>query len=63
MAETTTDGGRVAMGGAVVGEAIVVPTIGARTEAFVSMVKFLRMLAIIEKFNNEEQQSVGKKFD
>ena len=46
MARTTTDGGRVAMGRVAVGRAAVVQTVGAGTEVFVSIIKFLRMLEL-----------------
>ena len=44
MAKTAIDGGRVAMGESVVGGAVVVPVARAGTEAFVFVVKFLRLL-------------------
>ena len=44
MVGTMTDGGRVVVEGAAMGGAVVVPTVRAGTVAFVSMVKFLRML-------------------
>ena len=44
MVGTMTNGGRVVVGEAVMGGDIVVPAAGAGIEAFVSMVKFLRLL-------------------
>ena len=47
MARTTTEGGRVATKGAVIGGAAAeAPTAGAGTVKLVSMVKFLRLLKI-----------------
>ena len=44
MASTAINGGRVAVGEAAVGGAVVVPVVRAGTKAFVSMIKFLRLL-------------------